>query len=141
MITRLITTRLKLKLMPKITKSFRLRRHAWTLSPSIQDIPRSATGVRKPQNQKRNGSGTRIAKFGTNTMMVNGTTGDHPKMASLPMDGVGIRDTGIMMAMYSNTRITNGTDSKARSGSSMVTKFQLSQKDQEVQKTAGNSIS
>jgi hypothetical protein len=61
---------------------------------------------------------------GTDGMMANGTTGAHPREVSLPPDGPGIKDTGILAAMYSNTSEANGGDSKAKNGSSITEEFQ-----------------
>jgi len=60
---------------------------------------------------------------GTDGMMANGTTGAHPREVLLPPDGPGIKDTGIMVAMYSNTTEANGGDSKEENGYSITKEF------------------
>ena len=99
------------------------------------------TGVKRPQHQRTNGSGTKSHRSGIDSMMISGTTGVHPRMDSPPTAGPGIRATGIMTDTSSNMTTALGTDSKARSGLSMVTKSQLSQKDQEVHRSADHSSS
>lgn len=55
---------------------------------------------------------------GTDGTVANGTTGVHQREVSQALDGPGIKDTGIMVAMYSNTGEANGIDSKVKNGSS-----------------------
>lgn len=50
---------------------------------------------------------------GTDGMMANGTTGAHQREDSPPLDGLGIKATGITVAMSSNITEANGGDSKA----------------------------
>ena len=125
--------------MLKTKRSLKLRKHAWTLSKSIPLKPKSVAGARNSKLQSKNGSGSKMKRSGTNTTMETGITGAHPRLDSLPLDGPGIRATGIMVDMSSNSIKTTGIDSKEASGSSMVKMSQSSLKYQEVHRSVDHS--
>ena len=106
--------------------------NALTSSGSIEDTPRSVTGVRRQKPHQWSGNGTHQARSGIDGMTTNGTTGDHPREDSPQSDGPGIRDSGITTDGSSNTLEDTGTDSRATSGSDMERLFQSSQLSQEV---------
>lgn len=61
--------------------------------------------------------------FGTDGITANGTTGVHPKEVSQLQDGLGTKDTGIMVAMYLDITEVNGTDSKEVNGYTTTREF------------------
>ena len=113
--------------------------NALTSSGSIEDTPRSVTGVRRQKPHQWSGNGTHQARSGIDGMITNGTTGDHPREDSPPSDGPGIRDSGITTVGYSSTPAHTGTDSKVESGSDMADKSQSSQRFQLAQRFADHS--
>lgn len=117
-----------------------LKRNASDSSRSIPDIWLSATGARKLNLQRSSGNGMPPVKSGIDFMMANGTGGVNPKKDSLPLDGPGIRDTGIIEAGYSNTSTAFGTDSKAEDGLDTQEKCLLSHPCQEESQSADHSI-
>lgn len=74
-------------------------------------------------------------------MMASGTTGAHPNLDSLLLDGLGIEVTGITVDTYSNGLTARGTDSKVRDGSNTERKSPLHHKSQEVQESVDHSTS
>jgi hypothetical protein len=73
--------------------------------------------------------------------MASGITGVNPKEDSQLLDGPGIKDTGIIVVMYTGSITENGTDSKVENGSSMAKESHSSQVFQEDQRSADLSIS
>lgn len=100
-----------------------------------------ANGATKLQLQNLSGSGLYTRRFGTDGMMINSTTGAHPRKASLMLGGVGIRDTGIIVATFTRMYTKNGTDSSLASGSTMLSVFQSILKFQEARRSVDHSIS
>lgn len=86
---------------------------ALTLSENTEAIPLFATGVKELKHQQSGGSGLPERQSGIDSMMANGTTGAHQREDSPPLDGPGIKATGITVAMSTNTTEANGGDSKA----------------------------
>lgn len=100
-----------------------------------------ATGAGRPKHHPLDGSGSLMRKSGTDFMMVDGTTGAHPRQDSPPLDGPGMLGTGIMVAMSSSGRAINGTDSKVKNGYITEVEFQSNQVSHMAQESAGHSIS
>jgi hypothetical protein len=88
-----------------------------------------------------NGSGLPERKSGTDSMLVNGTTGDHPRLDSPEEDGPSTRATGIIVDTSSNSSEETGTDSKERNGSNTDPEFHSNQASQEDQRSADHSMS
>ena len=97
-------------------------------------------GARRPNHLQLGGSGSSKRKCGTDGTMASGITGAHRRRASLQLDGLGIRATGIIVVTSSDMLTDAGTGSKAGAGSSMAHAFQSSQLPQEAQKYADLSI-
>ena len=73
-------------------------------------------------------------------MMTNGTTGVSQRRDSLIKDGLGIKDSGIIMAMSTVIIKDTGIGSKERDGLYTLRKSHLTQVFQEVQKSVDLSI-
>lgn len=89
-----------------------------------------------PRLQKSSGNGHQLRKSGIDGMLVNGITGDPPRLVSPTLAGPGGKDTGIMVDTSSSTYTATGIDSKVVSGSDMDQKFQSAQRSQEVNQSA-----
>ena len=113
---------------------------ALSSSRSTEATLRFATGVKRQRPHQLSGDGSHLRESGTDGMTTSGTTGAHPRVASPPMDGPGIRATGITTAGSSSTTEDTGIDSKVASGSDTESKSQSSQPSQEVQRSADLSI-
>merc|ERR1712100_577651 len=97
------TARPRSKLMLRTNTSSQLKPNASTSLESIEDILKFATGAEEPRSHPSDGSGFQTRKFGTDTMMANGTTGDHPRVVSPEVAGPSTMDTGIIEDMSSNS--------------------------------------
>lgn len=129
------------KLIEKIDISLLLRENALTLWKDTEVTWLYATGVNLLSHQKSDGDGLLVRKPGIDGIMANGITGDHQKEVSPQLDGPGIKDTGIIQAMYSNISVANGGDSKEANGYSTTRKFQWDQEFQENNPSVGHSLS
>lgn len=136
-----IMVKLRGLLTKKIDTFSPLRGNALTLCESTEVTLRFATGVKKPKLQELDGDGLLPKMSGTDGTWASGTTGVHQREVSQPLDGLGIKDTGIMVAMYSNTGEANGIDSKVKNGSSTRERCQLNQPCQEHHQSADHSSS
>ena len=115
---------LNLKLTVRINTSSQPKENALTLSKNTEDTWLFAIGARELQLQKSDGDGFQLKVSGTDGMMANGTTGAHQREDSPHLDGPGIKATGIMAAMSSNTTEADGGDSKAKNGLTIRKKYQ-----------------
>jgi len=129
------------KLIEKIDISLLLRENALTLWKDSEVTWLYATGVNLLDHQESDGDGLLVRKPGIDGMMANGIIGDHQREASLQLDGHGIKDTGIIPAMYSSISVANGGDSKEANGYSTTRKFQWDQEFQENHPSVGHSLS
>ena len=100
-----------------------------------------ATGARKLLHQPSDGSGLKVRTSGIDFMMADGITGAHPRMASLLLDGLGTKDTGIIRAMSSSMLMDTGGDSKVKNGSDMEEEYLSIQSHLEAKRFADHSTS
>ena len=97
-------------------------------------------GARRPNHLLLSGSGSLKRKCGTDGTMASGITGAHRRRASLQLDGLGIRATGIMVATFSSILAGAGIDSKQAVGSCLADAFQSSQLLQRARRYADHFI-
>ena len=122
-LTKHITERPRLRLTRRTTIFLALRLPAFASLRNTRACQRSAAGASKPRLLQSDGSGLPPRKSGTDGMTTNGTTGAHPNLDSPLPAGPGIRATGIMQAMSTNSSTASGTDSRAANGSSTQSAF------------------
>ena len=140
-LTRSTTVRPRLKLMLRTTESSPPRRNVSDSLSNTEVYQRFAIGADTLKLQRTDGSGSQPSTSGTNGMTTNGITGDHPRVVSLPSDGLGTKATGIMVVMSSNTSTTSGTDSRVTDGFSSEREYHSPQSHQEENQSADHSTS
>lgn len=119
-----------------------LKRNVWHLldNTSTKVITLYAAGVKRLQNPLLDGSGLHKNTYGIDGMIKSGTTGESQRRDSLMSDGLGIKDSGIIMAMSIVIIAENGIGSKERDGLFMLRNSHLVQVFLEDQKSVDLSI-
>lgn len=102
--------------------------------------PQYASGARKQEHPQLDGNGLKKKASGTDGTITSGTTGVSLRQDSLIKDGLGIKASGIIMAMSTVSIKDTGTGSKARNGLFLPKNFLFPQEFQEVQKSVDHSI-
>lgn len=108
-----LATRTTERSLLRIERSSELSKFARSGYSLTRDTMSFASGARRVSRHQSTGSS--IKASGTDSMRANGTTMDHPEVASVE-DGDGSQASGITMAIPTNTKEDTGIDTTTASG-------------------------